>query len=184
VILAVVIGLLTILSIIQYQSIQRTSVATFDRELGINTDLVVSALGKPVYEFNVSMIGTLLDSFLVNDSIAAIEVFDDNGKSLAKRAESKRLTSLGMVRERKLLYQEEPIGSVSITFSDSFKEGLDDRVGAQILEVLVQNLIFALLIMLTLGILLYRIVVRRVVQVSRALAEIAEGSGDLTLRLR
>jgi methyl-accepting chemotaxis protein len=176
-------GLFIPLSLLQYGGIRSATLAGFDRELEVNSELVSLALAKPAYEFNTSMLGSLLDSFLVNESIASIEVFDDTGKSLAQKAAADRSFADNIVKERLLSYQGEKIGKVSISFSSKAKDTIKAQTWSRGRTMLIQNGIVSVLILLVLTLALYLTVVRRITQVSSALAEIAGGSGDLTLRL-
>ncbi|HET7839370.1 MAG TPA: HAMP domain-containing protein, partial [Rectinemataceae bacterium] len=176
-------GLMIPLSLLQYAGIQKATLASFDHELDVNTELIGLALAKPVYEFNTAMLGSLLDSFMVNESIASIEVFDDAGKSLAQKIVMARSFADNMDRQRDLEYQGEKIGKVAISFSSRAKDAIRAEAWSRGRTMLVQNGAIAVLLLLVLTLSLYLTVVRRITQVSSALAEIAEGSGDLTRRL-
>ncbi len=176
-------GLMIPLSLMQYAGIQRATLDSFDHELDVNSELICLALARPVYEFNSSMLESLLDSFLVNQSIASIEIFDDTGKSLAKKIEIKRSFADNFSRDKALEYQGEKIGKVSISFSSAAKKALRAQTWSRGRTMLLQNGVVSILILLVVSLAMYLVVVRRITRVSRALAGIAEGSGDLTRRL-
>jgi methyl-accepting chemotaxis protein len=176
-------GLLGALGIFQYANLQGAAADSFEKELGINTELVALALARPAYEYNTSMLESLLDSFLVNESIASIEVVDDSGESLVRKAIDARGSADNPVREREIEYQGEKIGRVVLHFSASVRRGLETRMARQVSSLIIQTTVISLIIVVLLSVNLYRLVVRRIRQVDVALGEIAEGSGDLTRRL-
>jgi hypothetical protein len=106
-------GLLVSLGVFQYANLKGAAAESFEKELGINTQLVALALARPAYEYNTSMIESLLDSFLVNESIASIEVRDDSGKILVRKAVEARASADNTVRERELTYQAKRSGASS-----------------------------------------------------------------------
>jgi methyl-accepting chemotaxis protein len=180
---AAFLGLLVTLNLLQYADMERAAVANFERELEINSQLVALALARPVYEFNTATIDSLLDSFLANDSISAIEVFDDAGKSLAKKAAEGRVSSAGLVRERDLEYQGEKIGKISVAFTAEVRRAMVAQIASRARSTLLKTAAVSFAILLLLSITLYRLVVLRIKKVDSAMGEIAEGAGDLTRRL-
>jgi len=175
--------LLAALGLFQYANLKAASADSFEDELGINTRLVALALARPAYEYNISMMESLLDSFLANDYIASIEVLDDAGESLVSRAVDSRASEDNAAREGELEYQGEAIGKVAIVFSAQVRREMEARMLAQSSSLLAQTGIISLAIVSLLSLILYRVVIRRIKQVDMALGEIAEGSGDLTRRL-
>ncbi|HUX41397.1 MAG TPA: methyl-accepting chemotaxis protein [Rectinemataceae bacterium] len=176
-------GFVILLYLLQSSELKGQAAADFEQELSLNTELVSLALAKPVYEFNSSMIDSLLDSFLVNESISSIEVLDDKGKSLAKKSRDAADAASGPLRERVLEYQGEKIGKVALVFSDKVREALAAKIAKQARSQFLATASVSFLIVLLLSVTLYRLVIRRIKKIDLALAEIAKGDGDLAKRL-
>jgi methyl-accepting chemotaxis protein len=176
-------GLLVPLNLIQYVELRRSEAASFEQELDTNTQLIALALSQPVYEFNSTMIESLLDSFLVNESIASIEVLDDADKNVAEKSVAERAESGNIVRERELLHQGEKIGKIVINFSAKVRDALEARMRKQMRSTLLETTAISFIIVLLISIALYRLILRRIKQIDTALGAIAEGEGDLTRRL-
>ena len=176
-------GFVILLYLLQSSEMKGQAEADFEQELSLNTELVSLALAKPVYEFNTSMIDSLLESFLVNESIASIEVLDDKGKSLAKKGRDAQDPANGLLRELALEYQGEKIGKVALVFSDKVREALAAKIAKQARSQFLATASVSFLIVLLLSVTLYRLVIRRIKKIDLALAEIAKGDGDLAKRL-
>ena len=176
-------GLLIPLNLILYSSMRKTASENFEQELGINTQLIALALARPAYEFNTAMIESLLGSFLVNESLASIELIDEGGKTLAKKANESRSSPDNFVREHELLYEGEKIGKIVLAFSAQVRRALENQITRQAGVLLVQTSFVSFLIILLLSVTLYRLVICRIRQVDSALGAIAEGRGDLSRRL-
>ncbi len=175
--------LLAALGLFQYANLKNAAAKSFEEELGINTQLVALALARPAYEYNISMMESILDSFLSDESIASIEVFDDRGASLVKKAVGTRGSADNATRERDIEHQGESIGKVVLVFSALIRREMETGMVGQASSLLVQTGLISLVIVFLLSVILYRLVIRRIKQVDVALGEIAEGSGDLTRRL-
>lgn len=176
-------GFVILLYLLQSSEMKGQAAVDFEQELSLNTELVSLALAKPVYEFNTSMIDSLLESFLVNESIASIEVLDDKGKSLAKKGRDAQDPANGLLRELALEYQGEKIGKVALVFSDKVREALAAKIAKQARSQFLATASVSFLIVLLLSVTLYRLVIRRIKKIDLALAEIAKGDGDLAKRL-
>jgi len=175
--------LLAALGLFQYANLKSAAAKSFEEELGINTQLVALALARPAYEYNISMMESILDSFLSDESIASIEVFDDRGASLVKKAVGTRGSADNATRERNIEHQGESIGKVVLVFSALIRREMETGMVGQASSLLVQTGLISLVIVFLLSVILYRLVIRRIKQVDVALGEIAVGSGDLTRRL-
>jgi methyl-accepting chemotaxis protein len=178
------IGLMIPLNILQYADLQRSAVASFEQELEINTELVALALARPVYEFNTTTIESLLDSFLVNESIVSIDVLDDSDKSVVQKSIAGRASSAHLTREHDLSYQGEKIGKVVLTFSVKVRQSLEAGIALHMRSMLLKTTLLSFAIVFLLSVALYRIILLRIRQVDLALGEIAEGAGDLTRHLK
>jgi hypothetical protein len=124
-------GLLAALSFAQYANLRRSAADNFEQTLGINTQLVSLALAQPAYEYNSSMMESLLESFLVNEAIASIEVLDDGGKSLASKSVESRASADNPVREREILHQGEKIGRIVLSFSSQVRRAQEAKMAGQ-----------------------------------------------------
>ena len=175
--------LLTPLVTIQYVNLRRVALEDFDREVGVNTQLIALAMARPVYEFNTSMAESLIDSFLVNQSITGIEVFDDTDTSFVRIFDETRQSGKNFLKVNSLLFEDEEIGRIEIEFSGQMLTELNQRTRSQGLILLAWNMLAGFLILLVLSVALSSIVVAPTRAVASALGQIAQGSGDLTSRL-
>ncbi len=168
---------------IQYFNLRKNALADFDRQVGVNTQLISLALAKPVYEFNASTTESVIASFLVNKAIAAIEVFDDADQSFARNTDESRTAPGNFRREAPLEYEGENIGKIVIEFSAEMRADLERRTWGQGIVLLLWNAAAGIVLLAVLLFSLRRIVVAPARSAVSALSEIAQGSGDLTSRL-
>lgn len=168
---------------IQYFNLKKNALTDFDRQVGVNTQLIALALAKPVYEFNASTTDSVIASFLVNKTIASIEVLDDSGKSFSRKEDESRTAPGNFRREASLVYESENIGKIVIEYSAEMRAELERRTWRQGLVLLLWNAGAGIVLLAVLLFSLRRIVVAPARSAASALGEIAQGSGDLTSRL-
>ncbi|OHE62895.1 MAG: hypothetical protein A2001_00385 [Treponema sp. GWC1_61_84] len=175
--------LLLPLNVIQYETAKRSSAAEFERDIETYTKFVSRALAKPLYEFNSAMAESLAESFLLNEAIASIEVFDDGEESFVRAAEGTRTSPRNFAREVPVEYEDEIIGKISLEFSGVILDDLAAKTRKQGIVQFLMNAAAGVMILVALSVSLRLVVVSRVRSVASALEEIAAGSGDLTRRL-
>jgi len=136
-------------------------------------------LQEPVYAYDKPLIKSIIDSFVEDQNLSSIQVFDHREQLLGET----NLTALNRNKRivLPLVWSEKSIGSVKVQFSDSLTE---QRIISGVL-----NAIYALVITLALVIFLTLMILKRVVispltQVIHLLEDIAHGGGDLTKRIQ
>lgn len=139
-------------------------------------------LQEPVFAYDKALITNIIDSFVAYPHIQDIQVFDHRNKILAT-ASSDEMASMGGLKSY----------AVDVIWSGDKKVGslkIDYRLDAndtllQALKMVLMLLGSALLVSLltTNWIVLSQFVVKPVEKVAQALHEIAQGGGDLTMRL-
>lgn len=168
---------------VSYQIIAKNQQQQFEADTKAQIELINSSILEPVFAYDFSQIEAIAKSLVNTGLVTDIMITDHRGKDLAsvsdKTAETDKakrveMTDIAIVRDG------ETIGKYKITFS---KAQMEDVLGSQ---VLLSMSVIAALMVFSLGtvyLLTKRLVVRPVSDVSRSLAAIAAGGGDLTQRL-
>jgi methyl-accepting chemotaxis protein len=141
------------------------------------TNLIVTASMSYVWSYDSLGLQQSLDSFLLDDQIAEIEVFDADGRSMAKASEEEgprfQEKQADMVRDG------EPIGRVRILFTDRH---LRERALGLLRGILTADAV-VFLIMAVILFLISRLVARPIQGLALAFERMAGSEADLSLRM-
>jgi len=136
-------------------------------------------LQEPVYAYDKPLIKSIIDSFVEDQNLSNIQVFDHRDQLLGETNQIVLNRNKQIVLP--LLWSEKSIGSVKVEFSDTLTE---QRIFSGVLNAIyVLVITLALVIFLTLMI-LKRVVISPLTQVIHLLEDIAHGGGDLTKRIQ
>ncbi|SMF60934.1 methyl-accepting chemotaxis sensory transducer [Alteromonadaceae bacterium Bs31] len=167
---------------VSYQLMAKSQQKQFDEDVESQLKLINSSLLEPIFAYDFQQVEAIANSLVNTAKVHQIKVMDHRGKDLGEASvegnkdTSQKIehSSVEVVRDGKL------IGKYDIIFSTQYMEAvLNDQMKNGV--IMVVALLAAVLT--TLYILTQRVIVRPVAAVSRRLAVIAEGGGDLTTRL-
>jgi methyl-accepting chemotaxis protein len=143
-------------------------------------ELTNSSLLEAVFAYDFQQIEAIAKSLVNTSLITGINIVDHRGKELAKAQDAETNAQQVPHTAIPIIYNGSNIGSYDITFSThEVQEVLSSQVKNNILVVV-------LLLLASLGtvyVLTRRLVLAPVAEVTRSLASIADGGGDLTRRL-
>lgn len=143
-------------------------------------ELTNSSIREAVFAYDFQQIEAIAKSLVNTSLITSVSVVDHRGKSLAKATDDDNSQGQLVHRAIPIKYGNDTIGSYDIAFSSqSMSDALEDQIQINILTVLA--LLAATLI--SVYILMRNLVLAPVDEVTRSLALIADGGGDLTRRL-
>ena len=151
-----------------------------ESETAAMIELTNSAILEAVFAYDFQQIEAIAKSLVNTSLVTSISVLDHRGQSLAKASDDDKSENQISSEAVPIVYNGSTIGSYSITFSaQGMEEHLDEQIETTTLTV------FALLAasLTTVYILMRSLVLRPVDEVTRSLATIAGGGGDLTRRL-
>ncbi len=152
----------------------------WEAETSAMVELTNSSILEAVFAYDFQQIEAIAKSLVNTSLVTAISVEDHRGQSLAKAADEDRSENLVTRADIPIIYNGSTIGSYDITFStQELKDTLADQRLTNALTVIA--LLAASLI--TVYVLIGKLVLAPVDEVTRSLASIAGGGGDLTRRL-
>ncbi|WP_111978529.1 methyl-accepting chemotaxis protein [Algibacillus agarilyticus] len=151
----------------QYEQTQRS----LDKQL-----LVI--LQDPVFSYDFKLIKSIIDAYTPLPEISSLEVKDHRGKQLAQTSDNGDEDFTKVVE----LKGEDgaKIGSITVGYS---RAAIDDRLTDNLIEKVITLIVSLILLSSILVVMIRKIVVQPVEQVSSILSDIAAGGGDLTQRV-
>jgi methyl-accepting chemotaxis protein len=169
-----------IASYINYSIAKHKLESQLDAETNAMVELTNSSLLEAVFAYDFQQIEAIAKSLVETSLIAGVSVEDHRGQNLASAKDG--LTSEHALNRNNvaLVQNDKQIGSFSLEFSADALRGEVDRAFKTTLITLVALCLLALLIVY---VLLRKLVLAPVAEVSRSLSSIADGGGDLTRRL-
>ncbi len=174
--------LAAVVAFFNYQMASSSLKAKFDTDTQAMVELTNSSLMEAVFAYDHQQIEAIAKSLANTSLISEISIVDHRGQSLAKAADQQ--TSAKPVARTGIPIEygdnKQKIGSYDIVFSSNeMEEALASQRNNNILVV------FAMLIvsLVTVFILTRRMILAPMDEVTRSLASIADGGGDLTRRL-
>lgn len=174
--------LAAVVAFFNYQMASSNLKAKFDTDTQAMVELTNSSLMEAVFAYDHQQIEAIAKSLANTSLISEISIVDHRGQSLAKAADQQ--TSAKPVARTGIPIEygdnKQKIGSYDIVFSSNeMEEALASQRNNNILVV------FAMLIvsLVTVFILTRRMILAPMDEVTRSLASIADGGGDLTRRL-
>lgn len=149
-------------------------------ETSAMVELTNSSILEAVFAYDFQQIEAIAKSLVNTSLVTSVNVVDHRGQSLAKAADDDRSENQITRASVPIVYNGSTIGSYDITFStQALNETLADQIQTNIFTVLA--LLAASLV--TVYLLIRSLVLAPVDEVTRSLATIAGGGGDLTRRL-
>lgn len=151
-----------------------------EAETAAMVELTNSSILEAVFAYDFQQIEAIAKSLVNTSLITSVSVVDHRGQSLAKASDDDRSDDQIVHQRIPIVYAGNNIGSYDITFSSqSMTNALNDQKQTNLWTVLA--LLAASLI--TVYLLIRSLVLAPVDEVTRSLATIADGGGDLTRRL-
>ncbi|PUA28684.1 MAG: chemotaxis protein [Cellvibrio sp. 79] len=159
--------------------------ADLEKELEAETSAMIeltnSSILEAVFAYDFQQIEAIAKSLVNTSLVTSVSVVDHRGQSLAKATDGDESNDNQITRAAvPIVYNGNTIGSYDITFST---QELNDTLASQI-----QTNVFTVLALLAASLITVYILIRSLVlapvdEVTRSLATIADGGGDLTRRL-
>jgi methyl-accepting chemotaxis protein len=182
--LIVMVAISIIVAAINYNYEARGLQENFDSDQAAMIELTNSSIKEAVFAYDFDQVKAIAKSLVNTDLITAVTVVDHRGQVLADENENKnddkKNEDLVVAKGVDIMYNNAKIGSYDITFS---KHALRATLRNQSINniVVVACLLAASLIAVYL--LMHKLVLHPVAEVTRSLSSIADGGGDLTRRL-
>lgn len=171
--------ILLITSSISYSRLRNTEENRFDQSIAAINEQLGVILEDPVFSYDVHVIQSVLDSYLPNALIAAIEVKDQKDRSMASVLSGKKISSKHTIP---IHYDEDKklIGSVEIAYS---KDQLAAILANEIGEIAINVLIMLGLLSLSIVYVIRQLLVKPITDVSAAIENMNTEAGfDLRKR--
>ncbi|HEY8941693.1 MAG TPA: methyl-accepting chemotaxis protein, partial [Cellvibrio sp.] len=159
--------------------------ADLEKELEAETSAMIeltnSSILEAVFAYDFQQIEAIAKSLVNTSLVTSVSFVDHRGQSLAKASDDDERSDNQITRAAvPIVYNGNTIGSYDITFST---QELKDTLASQI-----QTNIFTVLALLAASLITVYLLIRNLVlapvdEVTRSLATIADGGGDLTRRL-
>ncbi|WAJ69721.1 methyl-accepting chemotaxis protein [Catenovulum adriaticum] len=138
-------------------------------------------LQDPVFSYDFPLIKNIIDAYMPDPIIAQVEVTDHRDKAMAETKMKQDVALDGTAQWYEISGADgSMIGKVKIAFSRS---GVENRLASQWYEKLISMAVSLLALSVLLILLINKVVVRPLTNVSQVLADIARGGGDLTQRI-
>lgn len=152
-----------------------------EAETSAMIELTNSSILEAVFAYDFQQIEAIAKSLVNTSLVTSVSVVDHRGQSLAKATDGDERNDNQITRAAvPIVYNGNTIGSYDITFST---QELKDTLASQI-----QTNVFTVLALLAASLITVYLLIRSLVlapvdEVTRSLATIADGGGDLTRRL-
>ncbi len=138
-------------------------------------------LQDPVFSYDFPLIKNTIDAYMPDPVIAQVKVTDHRDKAMAETKLKQDIELDGQALWHDIKGDDgELIGKVKIAFSRS---GVESRLASQWYEKLISMVISMIALSILLILLINKVVVKPLTNVSEVLADIARGGGDLTQRI-
>lgn len=154
----------------------------FQQDIQAQLELANSALMEAVFAYDFAQVEAIANSFVNTDLVTEIKVFDHRGKALASALEpdSKDVSRKAQRSGIEITRDGKTIGRYDIVFSTRSMEAILAQQ-VQVSAVVVAMLLLASLA--TVYLLMRKLILAPLSEVSHSLQSIAAGGGDLTRRL-
>ncbi len=174
------VGIAVLVAFTNYKIAAKNLETKLEAETTAMVALTNSSVLEAVFSYDFQQIEAIAKSLVNTSLVTSVNVVDHRGQTLAKAKDEdqsdKQITRAGIP----IVYNGNTIGSYDLTFStQELRDTLADQIETNILTVLA--LLAASLI--TVYVLIRSLVLGPVDEVTRSLATIADGGGDLTRRL-
>lgn len=174
------VGIAALVAFTNYKIAAQNLETKLEAETTAMVELTNSSILEAVFAYDFQQVEAIAKSLVNTSLVTAVNVVDHRGQPLAKAKDEdqseKQITRAAIP----IMYNGSAIGSYDITFStQELRDTLEDQIQTNIFTVIA--LLAASLI--TVYVLIRSLVLGPVDEVTRSLATIADGGGDLTRRL-
>lgn len=155
-----------------------------EEKLEVDTTAMISltnsSILEAVFAYDFQQIEAIAKSLVNTSLVTSVNVVDHRGQSLAKAADDDRSENQLTRDAIPIVYNGSTIGSYDISFST---QELNETLGHQLQTTILTVLALLAASLVTVYVLMRSMVLGPVDEVTRSLATIADGGGDLTRRL-
>lgn len=177
---AAMVAIAVVVAFINYKIASDNLEENLQTETTAMVDLTNSSILEAVFAYDFQQIEAIAKSLVNTSLVTAVKVVDHRGQSLAK-ASDKDTSDKQITREAiPIVYNGNTIGSYEISFST---QELNETLARQLQTTIFTVLALLAASLLTVYVLMRSLVLGPVDEVTRSLATIADGGGDLTRRL-
>lgn len=152
----------------------------FEDDKAAMIELTNSSIKEAVFAYDFDQVQAIAKSLVNTDMVTSISVVDHRGQVLAKAQDDDKsegqVTSQGV----EIAYNNAKIGSYDITFS---RKNLQATLHNQFINNIIVVVCLLIASLITVYLLMQKLVLNPVAEVTRSLSSIADGGGDLTRRL-
>lgn len=173
-----------IVAAINYNVASRGLQSNFDADKAAMIELTNSSIKEAVFAYDFDQVKAIAKSLVNTDLITAVTVTDHRNQELANENENKnddkKNDDLIVAKGVEITYNNAKIGSYDITFS---KRAMQATLHNQSITNIVVVVCLLLASLIAVYLLMQKLVLQPVAEVTRSLSSIADGGGDLTRRL-
>jgi len=169
-----------IVAAVNYNITSRKLQASFESDSKAMIELTNSSIQEAVFAYDFQQVEAIAKSLVNTDLIASVNVVDHRGQVLAKAKDEDKSDGQVTTQGVEIIYSGSKIGSYDITFST---HEMQTALRNQFINSVVVVLMLLAASLIIVYILTQRLILAPVAEVTRSLASIADGGGDLTRRL-
>ena len=178
VVVAITIAVLSV----SYIVLSRQATNDLNTRMKDSANVLSVVLKDPVFTYDNGQIKAILSAFIQQQDIQHLTVRDQRGKVLGEARQAEDISAEQLISQAVKLVGDDgaPLGQVDVDFRT---DAVAKQVGATAIYVVTALGLVLVGVLVSLTIMVRRLVTRRVARVTRAIADIAAGGGDLTRRL-
>ena len=180
----IMIGISLIVAVANYHFATKKLQSNFDADKAAMIELTNSSIKEAVFAYDFDQVKAIAKSLVNTDMITAVTVIDHRNQELANENENKKDDKVSddqiVAKGVEITYNNAKIGSYDITFS---KRAMQATLHNQSMNNIVVVVCLLIASLLAVYLLMQKLVLNPVAEVTRSLASIADGGGDLTRRL-
>jgi len=167
-------------AVVNYQVATNKLESNFETDKSAMIELTNSSIKEAVFAYDFDQVQAIAKSLVNTDLITAVSVTDHRGQVLAKAQDDDRSKDQITEKGVEISYNNSKIGNYDITFS---KGEMHAALRNQSVNSVVVVAFLLLASLVAVYLLMQKLVLQPVAEVTRSLASIADGGGDLTRRL-
>lgn len=171
----------SVILVVNYKIISTTELATFERDIEAEKDLIISALLEPVFAYDFTQIENISKSVVNTDLITHITITDHRNNELSNETQAEEDHAERVIQNKiQLIRNDQLLGYLDVEFSKAKLESiLHNQTKLNIIIVIsLMGCVLAAVYLLT-----KTMIINPVRHVSDSLQEIAQGGGDLSQKL-
>jgi len=177
----VMVAISVIVAIINYNVTARGLQENFDADKAAMIELTNSSIKEAVFAYDFDQVKAIAKSLVNTDLITAVTVADHRNQELANEKEKDVKDKDQVIAKGvEITYNNAKIGTYDITFS---KQAMQETLRTQSINNIVVVICLLLASLIAVYLLMQKLVLNPVAEVTRSLASIADGGGDLSRRL-